>query len=325
MNMRILCAAALLAALPSGLNAQTLVEEVPPAELTAKVAEANAALDAGGAGPFKAEMVADPSLPTHTLYRPRNLAAAAKRGKLPILVWGNGACVNIGNRFRYFLTEVASNGYLVLAIGPAGPRTAEWKVDITPDTGEPRRARVARSFSAQMGDAIDWAIAENGRKGSAYYHRLDVNAVAVAGQSCGGLQAISAAADRRVKTLLVLNSGTFPEGTPPISGTGDAIKASLRRIHGPVLWMSGDPSDTAHVNANADFEVFTNAPAIRAWHAGTGHSVHWREPRGGLMTQPVIDWLDWQLKGSIAARATFVGAGCKLCREPGWTVRAKGF
>src|SRR5215831_18404134 len=48
-----------------------------------------------GTGPFKAVMAEDPSLPDHTLYYPQNIAAA---GKLPVITWGNGACINAGNR-----------------------------------------------------------------------------------------------------------------------------------------------------------------------------------------------------------------------------------
>src|SRR5215475_3683765 len=62
-----------------------------------------------GTGPFKAIMAEDPSLPDHTLYYPAKMDAA---GKLPVITWGNGACINAGNRFRYFLTEIASHGFL---------------------------------------------------------------------------------------------------------------------------------------------------------------------------------------------------------------------
>lgn len=315
---------ALLAAFSTSLSAQALTEEAPPAEVAAKVAAATAAADAGGQGPFKAEMVSDPSLPTHTIYRPKNLTAASAKGKLPILAWGNGACTNIGNRFRYFLTEIASRGYVIVAIGPMGPHTAEWKVSLEPNNPLPPSERLPGSYADQLGDAIDWAVKENGRKGSPYFGRLDTNAIAVAGQSCGGLQAISAAADKRVKTLMVLNSGSFSETTKPLAGTGDARKASLKRIHMPVLWMSGDESDVAYKNANADFDAFTTGPAIRAFHAGTGHSEHYRDPRGGIFTPYVADWLDWQLKHKAAAKQTFTGPGCTLCKSAGWTVKQKG-
>ncbi|HWU04672.1 MAG TPA: hypothetical protein VN222_18185 [Novosphingobium sp.] len=300
-------------------------DETPPADIAQRVHEATAIADAGGDGPYKAEMIADPRLPTHTIYRPRNLAAAAAHGKLPIVAFGNGACANIGNRFRFFLTDVASHGYVVLATGPLASHTAEWKVSLTPDNAPPPAQRPPQSYAAQLNDAIDWAIAENARPASPYFGKLDPSRVAVAGQSCGGLQAISAAADKRVKTVLVLNSGTFAEGSKPLAGTGDAIKESLTRIHVPVAWISGDDSDQAHKNAQADYAAFAHAPAMWAWHEGTGHSAHWREPHGGPFTPLVVDWLDWQLKHRPGASTTFVGANCKLCSKPGWHVAAKGF
>ncbi|MEO6339186.1 MAG: hypothetical protein ABIO39_04020, partial [Caulobacteraceae bacterium] len=77
-----------------------------------------------GSGPFKAIMEADPGLPGHTVYRPGSLAGMFGQ-KLPIVVWGNGACVNAGNRFRWFLSEIASYGFLAVAIGPIGPASME--------------------------------------------------------------------------------------------------------------------------------------------------------------------------------------------------------
>jgi hypothetical protein len=48
-------------------------------------------------------MESDPGLATHTIYRPADLGALGDY-KLPIVVWGNGACANAGKRFRWFLT-----------------------------------------------------------------------------------------------------------------------------------------------------------------------------------------------------------------------------
>ena len=66
-----------------------------------------------GGGPHPAIMTTDPGLPEHVIYRPANLAAA---GRLPIVSWGNGACMHAGNRFREFLTEIASHGFLVIPV-----------------------------------------------------------------------------------------------------------------------------------------------------------------------------------------------------------------
>jgi hypothetical protein len=74
-----------------------------------------------------------------------------------------------------------------------------------------------------MIEAIDWATAENTRAGSKYFGKLDPSKFAVAGMSCGGLQALEVAPDPRVKTLMVMNSGLFgadgrPKMAPPKEG-----------------------------------------------------------------------------------------------------------
>lgn len=325
---RLTLAAVVALSLSAAVNAQ---DPVPPAEDAARIAAATAAADAGGTGPMPAAMLSDPGLPTHTVYRPRDMEAAMAHGRLPIVVFGNGGCTNIGNRYRYLLTEVASQGYLVIATGPVGPSYVEWVVNLTnPDEPDappapPPAQRAPASTAAQLNDAIDWAIAENARAGSDLQGRLDTNAIAVMGQSCGGLQAIAASADPRVVTTLVLNSGTLAPGTPPLGGTGDAAKTSLTRLHGPVAWISGDPSDVAHVNAEADFAAIAGVPAMWAWHEGTGHSNHYRMVNGGLFAPVIVDWLDWRLRGMRAPGGEFSGADCGLCRAPGWHVATKNF
>lgn len=322
MMHRLAIAAGLAASLSVAAAAQ---EFVPSPEDAPRIAAATAAADAGGSGPLPAAMLSDPGLPTHTIYRPRDLEAAIQRGRLPIVVFGNGACANIGNRYRYLLTEVASHGYLVIATGPAGPSHVEWVVNLDAPDAPPPAERPPASTAAQLNDAIDWAIAENSRQGSDLQGRIDTAAIAVMGQSCGGLQAIAASVDARVVTTLVLNSGTFPAGSPPLGGTGDATKASLSRLHGPVAWISGDPSDVAHENAGADFAAVTGVPAMWAWHEGTGHSDHYRMANGGLFAPVIVEWLDWQLRGMREAGAMFSGEDCGLCGAPGWHVATRDF
>src|SRR5207244_170997 len=89
---------------------------------------------------------------------------------------------------------------------------------------------------ADLLKAVDWAIAENVRPGSPYYHRLNPTQVAVMGQSCGGLQATVAAADPRVKTAIIWNSGVFPDGAPVGRSISGATKASLAKFHTPVAY-----------------------------------------------------------------------------------------
>ena len=76
-------------------------------------------VEEGGTGPFKSEVVGDASCPGFTVYRPQNLKEiVAKQGALPVIVYANGACFNNNVEMRLLLSEVASYGYVIAAIGP---------------------------------------------------------------------------------------------------------------------------------------------------------------------------------------------------------------
>ena len=67
-----------------------------------------------GSGPYPAVREEPASLPTHTVYRPADLS---KISRLPVLLWANGGCRNTSVEFTRFLGDLASHGYLVIAIG----------------------------------------------------------------------------------------------------------------------------------------------------------------------------------------------------------------
>jgi hypothetical protein len=74
-------------------------------------------------GPYaQVTIAAADGLPTHTIYHPSDLSAFPAKGKLPVLIWGNGACRNEGRRFQGTLTKVASHGFLVVAVGLFEPK-----------------------------------------------------------------------------------------------------------------------------------------------------------------------------------------------------------
>lgn len=294
-----------------------------------------------GSGAWPAVMEMDSGLPTHTVYRPAQLPAA----KLPIVAFANGGCRNLGNRFRHFLTEIASHGYMTIAIGPIGPREQE-EPDGPSFSGEPaagspaaqhpERAHAAPvkdggikeslTYAAQLTQAIDWALAENNRPGSAYYGKLDPSRIAVMGQSCGGLQALDAAHDPRVRTLAVLNSGIFPiTGRSWDMAAAHADKADLKTLHGSVLYLTGDPKDVAFPQAEDDYAQINHIPAYRAWREKTPHAGTYREKNGGAFGEVVVAWLDWQLKGDRNASKLFMGQDCGLCKRADWHIQHKGF
>ena len=58
-----------------------------------------------GTGPYKAIMATDPGASGFVLYYPGDLKALGAT-KMPIVLWGNGSCTYVGNKFRNFLTEI---------------------------------------------------------------------------------------------------------------------------------------------------------------------------------------------------------------------------
>ncbi|MBN1972938.1 MAG: hypothetical protein JW787_04825 [Sedimentisphaerales bacterium] len=103
----------LMAAEASGTTATTS----KPSIAAAKETESSTVED-GGSGAYKAIKVNDSSLATHTIYRPKDLSVFGEKDKLPILAWGNGGCSNSNTMHENYLSEIASHGFLVAAIGP---------------------------------------------------------------------------------------------------------------------------------------------------------------------------------------------------------------
>ncbi len=284
-----------------------------------------------GSGPYKAVMEMDTSLPDHTIYRPEDMSTLGGV-TLPLVIWGNGACVNAGNSFSNFLTEISSYGFLAIALGPivergaanpAAPAAPQPPIQQPADTTQlPRNLPPAATHPSQMIDAIKWATAENDRAGSKYYQHLNTSKIAVMGQSCGGVQAIEVAADPRITTAMVWNSGLFAQ--PSDMGGGKILsKKDLDSIHVPMAYISGDSSDIAHNNANADFEHIQSIPIFRAWERGVGHGGTYNQPNGGEFAGIGVAWLNWQLKGDQKAARMFRGADCGLCVNPKWVVQTK--
>ena len=270
----------------------------------APVASQSRVVEDGGTGPYKVLMLEDPSLEAHTIFAPQNLAPFGKNNKLPVLVWGNGACVNSPWEHYLFLNEIASHGFLVIATG------------YIPKEGE--RYQGPMSTSAQMIESIDWAIAQNADKASPYYGRIDVDAIAAAGMSCGGLQTLDNATDPRLKTIMVCNSGLFINPGTAVPNMPMPPKEKLQEITVPVIYILGGETDIAYGNGMDDFHRLTKVPAFAANYP-VGHGGTYAQPHGGEFTVPALAWLQWQLKGDKEAAKLFQGDPCGLSQREGWT------
>ena len=278
-----------------------------------------------GSGPYPAIMEQDRNLATHTVYRPRDLNALHGQ-RLPIVAWGNGACLNAGNRFQNFLTEISSHGFLAIAIGPIADEKNPSKTPQRSPAAEKAGPKGPATMSSQLLDAITWAIAENSRNGSQYYGKLDPSKIAVMGQSCGGIQTLAVADDPRIKLLGIWNSGLLkPESkTASTPAMEDVPKQQLEKLHCPIFYFTGDEkNDMAYPNGLDDFQRITKVPAFYAYKEGLPHAGTYREPNGGELGRIAVALLKWQFESDQEAARMFRGPSCGLCRDPQWHVSKK--
>ena len=275
----------------------------------APVASQSKVVEDGGTGPYKVLMLEDPSLEAHTIFAPQDLAPFGKKNPLPVLVWGNGACTNSPWEHYKFLNEIASHGFLVIATG------------YIPMEEKPYRGPM--STSAQQIESIDWAIAQNADKNSPYYGRIDVDHIAAAGMSCGGLQTLDNATDPRLATIMICNSGLFINPGTAVPNMPMPAKERLQEITVPVIYILGGPEDIAYENGMDDFHRLVKVPAFAANYP-VGHGGTYRQDHGGEFTVPALAWLQWQLKGDKEAAKLFQGADCGLANREGWTVEKNG-
>lgn len=256
----------------------------------------------GGTGAYSAIMLSESTLPTHTVFRPKDLSAFGEKKKLPIIAWGNGACANSPWEHINFLSEVASHGFLIIAIGPM------------PLEGE---RGGGKSASSQMVDAINWAIAQNSDKKSPYYNKIDITKIAVSGMSCGGLQTLETAPDPRVTTAVICNSGILGDAGAGMSGMPNLKKDHLLKLHTPTLYILGGETDIAYNNGMDDFKRINHVPVFVA-NLNVGHGGTYSKPHGGEFAKVATAWFLWQLKGDLEAAKMFTGNPAGLSNLPEW-------
>lgn len=272
--------------------------------LTAMSAPTKKIIDNGGSGPYKAEAISEPSLPDLVVYRPVDIAeAVVHEGPLPVLVFANGGCNDTSLPHEKMLNDLASYGYLVLALGEMQDSINDRELHKSPNS--------------DMIRAIDWAEAQNKDKKSEYFGKIDTEYIALGGQSCGGAQVLANCADPRVKSCIMFNSGI---GDITMS---DASSESLKNLHCPILYIIGGEGDVAYRNAILDYDRINHVPVAFANHLRVGHGGSFHEPYGGSFSRMLRDWLSWQFKDQRANIEVFLRN--RLNNYPDFTMKAKNF
>lgn len=278
-------------------------------------------MDDGGTGAYKAVMTDDARLPGFTIYRPADLQTTAKvEGPLPVVLFGNGGCQRTSYGYHNFLTDIASHGYVILAVGPWNDGTIEaedvWKQD------DATHALKVADAKGLVNTALNWLSAENQRPGNDYYHAVNTENVAAMGQSCGGLQALimGTMGDARIKTTVALNSGA--------NSPGDLLdkmisKDDLKKLSAPIIYILGGSTDGATPNGSDDYRLIDHVPAVVALYEA-GHMGTYAEPHGGTFAKMTRAWLNYQLKGDPRREALFRYEETGNEFE-GWTIHSKNF
>ncbi|MCQ2084457.1 MAG: alpha/beta hydrolase, partial [Bacteroidaceae bacterium] len=164
---------------------------------------------------------------------------------------------------------------------------------------------------ADLIKALEWVIAQNADKNSPYYGKLDLDKIAAAGMSCGGLEALHMSDDARVKTIMVMNSGFF-------NGGDDKAKLNSMKTKS-VIWILGGSTDIAWDNGNDDFKQLNGTmPAFLCSLDGIGHGGTYMQPHGGDYAKVASSWLKWQLNGDKEAGTMFTGNEPGVGKMEGW-------
>lgn len=248
-----------------------------------------------GSGPHKVvvETNSDPGINEGTIFRPEDLDGTER---YPIYVWGEGGCAQQGLSNQAANGEIASHGYFVIADG-------------TPSGGAGNRSLGGTDAGKPMIAYIDWAIAENNKPCSKYYHKLDITKIATNGFSCGGLMAEGTAGDPRLTTWMINSSGAFSPD-----------QALYKATHGPVLIVLGGQSDIAYENGKRDYDNLAKLTyPIMLFSKDIGHGGDLFQG-GGNFNKLNLAWLNWWLKGDETAtgKGFLVGDGCTLCKDSSW-------
>jgi hypothetical protein len=268
---------------------------------------ASRVVEDGGTGAYSAIMYTDSSLLMHTIFRPKDLSAFGTKNKLPIIAWGNGACANSPSGHINFLSEVASHGFLVIAIGTM------------PQEGQ---SGGGKTTSSQMLDAINWAIAQNSDRTSVLFNKIDISKIAVSGMSCGGLQTLEVAPDPRVTTAVICNSGIIGDPGSGFPGMPKLTKEDLAKLHTPTLYLLGGEIDIAYKNGMDDYNRINHVPVFVA-NMEVGHGGTYSQPHGGEFAKVATAWFKWQLKDDKEAGKLFTGNPCQLSQSTIWKVEKK--
>jgi hypothetical protein len=234
--------------------------------------------DYSNAGPYQVSTKDVEIQPTgtYTLFYPTELEPNCPH---PIVAWGNGTGVTGSETYAHFHNHAASWGIVT-----AASHSPETKSD---------------SF---LENSIDWLLAQNDERSSAFYHKLSKRA-GTAGHSQGGRASTTATKHPNVVAEVCVQGAETPDP-----------KAAF-------LCLTGE-ADVALERCITSYDT-SEGPSFFADHSEADHMT--TPTRQGITTPAGIQykrlytaWFRCFLADDDAACKMFKGNPCGICNEPGW-------
>jgi hypothetical protein len=238
--------------------------------------------DLSAAGPY-AVMTLENTGPNanYTVFRPTELAPGGLLN--PVVSWGNGGGTTPA--FYPLLPHLASHGFVVVASNN------------TTVTGPEVKA------------GLDWVFAQNQDAQSPFHGKLDVEKVAGAGYSFGGLATLANSDDPRYDTIIIVSGGSM---------AGNRA-ANVAKVRTPAAYFCTD-DEASEDNCAGDYEALT-VPIFFGVINGSDHvGVVVNNDVRKHLNVAVLAWLRWFLMDDESQRGRFLGEECGLCQDIAWNV-----
>jgi hypothetical protein len=237
-------------------------------------------------GPYAVKQVQASAQGCH-IFRP----IKPSLGPSPVILWGNGTNTMVV-RYAPMMVQWSSYGFIVAAA-------------MTGNAGS----------GQEMLACLDYLEKENTREGSIFKGAVDASRVGASGHSQGGMGAIMAGRDPRVKATAPIQ--------PPTRGARYEHGAETKQ-HGPMLLLSGGVDNVVDPIANHKPVLDkANVPVFWATLLAAGHNAPVVQDSGPYRPATTA-WFLWQLQGDEHAAEMFKGVECGYCMSPAWAVERKG-
>lgn len=243
------------------------------------------------------------NLPGYNVHRPTDM-----RGALPVIVWANGGCVRSDFTWSKLFERWAGEGFVVISItGRPGL--------------SPEEAAKDRSTADHQAAAIDWAVKETRTQGSPYAGRLDVDRIAAAGNSCGGITSLTLASrDPRAKSVFVLSGSSVGPNQ-----TKEAASPIMSKVSVPVMFVVGGNEDVARAAANMDYSLLPKGVGAMVVERNAFDHRTVSTDVGSLADAAEIglNWFKATLRIDKDALTTLKTTICYRCNPETWTAKSK--